>query len=211
MLNSTRSVQVYPRGFLGKPIDRVEEAPKFAMRSPNLMFGFSLVSGMNERRKGSPEVDELHQQYLGNLKYATNFDCFKDLLVEFLSVFTTNQFGQWLFMQRESPVYTPLHERFLIDTCNYLLTGQRKLSVYNWEGMFKHNYQPGSETYGGRHTETNVPLELNKTDRLLATDLFKRFENASLGDVFQYWVSKPNGLDDLMTSLFIFFGSSIDN
>jgi len=208
MLNKPgQSVQVYPRGFLGKPMDRSTEPPVLAARSPNLLFGFSLVGGTDHATKGSPEVDRLEREIAIDPTYARGFDCFTDLCKIVLTVFATNKFGQWLFVQKQSPAYSELHERFLIDTCNYLLTGKRIMSVYNWEGMFKFTYAKGAQMYGARHTETNTPLRLSESNPLEAAQLFKQFENVTLSTLVLQWLSKEGGFDDLVTTLHILFGS----
>jgi len=208
MLNKPgQSVQVYPRGFLGKPMDRVSEPPVLTARSPNLMFGFSLVGGDDHTTKGSEEIDRLQRDFFIDPTYARNFDCFEDLCKIMLGIFASNKFGQWLFVQKQSPKYSALHERFLIDTCNYLQTGKRAMSIYNWEGLFKFNYAEGAPMYGARHTESNTPLKLHESNPVQAAQVFKLFENLTISSLILLWLSKEGGFDDLITSLYILFGS----
>lgn len=210
MVEANRSMHVYPRGFLGRPIEQSPESPTLTAKSPNLLFGFNIEGG-DDPRQGSEEIDALYHDYIANHKYAKSFDCFKACVIAMLRHCSTTKFGEWLFVQRQSPKYSPLHERFLVDTCNYIATGKRTLSIWNWQGMFKHHYEAGLDSYGGRVTETNTPLKLNESNSTEATMAFKRFEGANVGDVLLQWAARPGGYDDLITSLFLVFGSSTDN
>lgn len=83
---------------------------------------------------------------------------------------------------------------YLIDTMTYLRTGRRRISIDHWFDLLE--VQP--EKYASLSNET-IRRHREEFSELMAM---------SSVELVCLWLSKPDGLDDLVTSMMILFGDS---
>lgn len=97
-------------------------------------------------------------------------------------------FGSWVGDQNSSPNVVGYNADFLADTLNFIETGKRKLHPLQWLDIV--NETAEIATVDDNHT--------------VAGGNYKGLTFTH--DVLQKWMSWPLGFEDLMLSLYIFFG-----
>lgn len=137
--------------------------------------------------KGDSTVDALYAFLLNGNVSVTTWAFQQQVLQTAQRLF--GNFQKWLDDQRSNPQMVGYNADFLDDTLKFIQTGEREMSVANWlelvtEGDDTHHaVEPG---HGNREISLVKPLTTTQ--------------------VLQDWCSKPNGLEDLILSLNLFFG-----
>lgn len=108
--------------------------------------------------------------------------------------YVISKFGEsflaWVKYQLEYGLHLTRNNReFLIDTHNYVVTGNRSVSLGTWQAIY--DYYPDRST-------TNRDL----SDKLVSkvTDYDYRY--------IQYWLSRPGGFYDMLVTCHMLFGRS---
>jgi len=202
MINVPERLQIYPRGFLGRPLPTnvTEKKMPFSSVMNQKQFNWSLLDAPNNERKGDPAVDSLFSKYLraeGNI----NSHNFRERIFKAaLDLFAGRDFYFWFITQKASPMYGDYHQRFLEDTIKYLATGQRSLNIQAWATLLTFTQDS----------------EKAQDDDLFVKEFFGekiagRGENTpcnrDIVDILQLWWSKPSGVGDLLYTLHILFGN----
>lgn len=110
-----------------------------------------------------------------------------------------DMFSEWVYLQRNAVYLSETGLAFLKDCISYLETGIR---CYNPNVMLTII----EATDGTRPVSGDIDELYSR-----AKALEKKLEAKSLSDVFRYWMMCPNGIDDFISSMFIFFGDVKDN
>lgn len=193
-------LKLYPRGFLGRMLGtRIER--RSGLRENNLGFSLQKLNVMRDPKsfeEANAAVEALYGQYIKQAVKMSDFDFRRDVLVTALNAFGTHDFYTWYVAQFRGPSCGDLHRRFLDDTLSYIMNGHRDLSLENWDALLEIT-DAGAEKFVVSDTarqffgirETNVPYE----------------GRSRLTDVIQMWCSQPNGMEDLLGTLHILFGS----
>lgn len=100
-------------------------------------------------------------------------------------------FREWAQEQLSNPNVIGYNRQFIQDTFNFIENGQRELSVQAWLDLV-------SEGGAGHHAHA-IP------QRLLDTKLLLQSSQSSL-ELIQKWVSRRNGLEDLLNTMHLLFG-----
>lgn len=103
-------------------------------------------------------------------------------------------FEDWLTLQRQNPKIVGYNLEFLVDTLRFIRTGQRELSIATWEQLL-------TEATGPQLS----PLKTNARP----SDLQLLPEERKY-QIFKTWLSKPNGVTDMIQTLHLVFGHSRD-
>lgn len=144
------------------------------------------------------QVEMLYRSYINNEIDSNNWGFRVSVFEEAYRLFSQN-FEEWTMYQinRNTLVYDHNLE-FLIDTLNFINGKPRTLSPYVWREMMLHNPENKSTTEIA-----------NRRIRKLK-DLYPKMPSDT-AKVLQMWCSQSTGFDDLLVSLFLFFGPSIKN
>lgn len=168
-----RSVTTYPRGYQAKRID---------------------VDRDQQVSSGDAEVEVLFRWYITRKVNPDTWDYRVKVLAAATRLFGSN-FGEWASLQmRGNPFVYEYNYDFLLDTYNYLMTGERKLSLQSWEELLLENPKA---------------VVLNTLQDRFSDDLSKLLPSVTkTPDILQGWCSFENGFDDLIYSLHILFGTA---
>lgn len=203
-----RSYQRYPRGFLGAIISATGQGDGSNIsRIDTLKLSFGSTSANPDNLVPSnPEINELYNRYLHHSAEVATFQFYEQILVAALKAFGTSNFKEWLNAQAQTSTTDYLHALFLQDTVRFIFTGKREMLIENWIPRLSHS-----------HTVDNtVVLENRNADAFSKMLLdyessYPKFGNRQhlhygLDVTIWHWVQQPNGITDLLKTLYILFG-----
>lgn len=149
--------------------------------------GLRKDAGGNRLCKGDPEIIALYQIYLNRTVDTSGWSFRKRVLANALRLF--GEFKLWTETQSVNPVINGYNLEFLSDTLNFIQTGQRRMGIMQWFELLNEVSEISTVDQHTRLSPITIPA-LQSTERTL-----------------QKWCSHPNGFDDLMLSLNVFFGA----
>lgn len=203
---ASSGLRVYPRGFLGGElkvkIDKVvnglgqQKRREYVVNSD--MSSASIIA--------NGAVDNIYAQYVKNAIRSDAPEFRKQVLITSMEAFGVTNFLAWYISQFQSPSLTDMHVRFLNDTMKFIVTGRRDMCLENWMALLKISTGTKNVTYA----------EYIRGD----SEVFRKYfrlggdgnvtpytNNTSVVDVIQEWCSQPGGLEDLIGTTRILFGS----
>lgn len=141
------------------------------------------------------EIENLYRGYINRDVDFENWDYRLNVLEEAFRLFGDN-FEEWVLYQinKNTLVYDHSLE-FLLDTLNFITGTGRKVSTFVWRELLLTNPEQKS----------NIEISNRRIRNL--KDLFPKIPSAT-SDVIQLWCSQEEGFEDLIISLFVFFGPS---
>lgn len=192
--------QVYPRGFLGRPLGR-EVSKKYLPYSDGPStntFNLSILETQTAKRPGDKLISRLYSQLVRGERSTDSADFREDIFRAAISAFNTRDFSQWYIVQKASPLFGENHYYFLEDTIRYLSGDERRYSIQTWETLL---------TLGIDETTSREDSELVKSyfgfnDTALISDN----EHRKVTENLQAWWGRTNGIADLLHTLNILFG-----
>ena len=147
-------------------------------------------------------VTKLWEQYLARRLVIDSFEFRDSVLREVMKAFGTLNFRDWYFNQNTSVFVNDMHKRFLVDTLNYITTGEREFELATWDSLLSKEQVP---TPVDRH-------ELNEAEAVffgISTSSGIRDtnkDNIELPYIIYQWCNKDNGVIDLLYTAHILFG-----
>lgn len=197
--------QVYPRGFMGQPLGAVVEKPSrpfYDLRN-GLTFDLNIFDAQGVKLPFNQAIEKLYQQLVRADRKTRQMDYREQVLLAALNSFGTRNFYAWYRIQRFSPLFGHMHQRFLEDTIKFISTGDREYSLDTWLSLL---------TGAASDDERRSP-EIDIVKKFFGLDAMDRpiggvSINADLTGVIQQWVSRPYGYDDLIFTLRILFGAN---
>jgi hypothetical protein len=190
-------MKVYPRGFLGAALEPraikqhglAESNRGFSMRDYNVMVD------QNKFDVSNPAIEELFNTYLLDREKAEKFEFRQQVYHVALRAFGAPNFLMWFQAQYGNPSAGELHGRFLADTLKFLTEGRRAMSLETWASIIV--IDSGADPIG-RLPQTAIDFfGIGKNYR----------RDVDWPNIVQTWCSQPGGLEDLVGSLHILFGS----
>lgn len=145
-----------------------------------------LEATANSLSKGDAELMVLYDQYINAKIDTSTWEFRKRVLSIAMRLF--DGFGQFVDDQSRDPNVNGYNLDFLKDTLNYIETGERKLGCEQWIELVNE-----VEEISTVHTGQRLNVTAYKGLR-------------STSDTIQKWLSWPRGFEDLMLSLYVFFG-----
>lgn len=141
------------------------------------------------------DVSTLYNAYINNEIDFNNWDYRLNVLEESFRLFGQN-FEEWVLYQINSNTLVYDHSlEFLLDTLNFITGSGRKVSTFVWRELLLN--EPEQKSY--------VEISNRRVRKL--KDIFPKIPTQT-SDVLQLWCSQEEGFEDLIISLFIFFGPS---
>lgn len=200
-LVSNGGFTIYPRGFLGAVLaPRIEKQPApFESEYRRLQNNLNLFQSSPAQIAVNENVESLYSKYIRNSYKASSFEFQKLVLITALNAFGTEAFDFWFLKQFESPSVGDLHRKFLEDCLRFISTGRREMPLETWDSLL--DYSDSGEMRG---PVSEVTAEFFG----ISTNGYNRIRrNTMLVDVLQDWCAQPNGLEDLLCSLHVLFGT----
>lgn len=160
----------------------------------NTLTGQSYKSKFNPYFYNS-EVESLFTRYITEPKILSNFEYREDLLKTTKQVFDNN-FIKFMELQLNSPYLSVMHSKFLVDTANYISTGYRNIDILSWRSLVRIK----DDINCGKHALASL-VSNNDMRETLTLDL---------ANVVALWTKRRHGFPDLIYTLKIIFGKTMD-
>lgn len=188
--------RMYPRGFYGADTGPVVEHTKTVENftsGPDLSL---LIPSRTGQPSPSKRVSDLYQAYIDHPNLYDKFAFREDVLQAAFEIFGTDEFDSWFRRQFTSPAISDLHSKYLDETLHYIETGERTTKNLMWARLLD-----GTAV-------SNKPERISDEAKafFFHRDGSRKHDNASLEGVLRQWLSHPNGLDDLISTLMVLFG-----
>ena len=195
-------LKIYPRGFLGKPLEAQlkMKAKPFESRLNALAVRVNIFTPQVNSVDANPVVESLYGQWINRAPETTSFEFRKKVLIAALDAFGTDNFYEWFVAQHASPAFGDLHKRFLEDTLFFLQNGRRQMDLMTWTSLVTINDS------GERSFET-PELAREFFGIADADHQWRRPTNRKITEVIQTWLTHARGFDDLVGSLHLLFGN----
>jgi hypothetical protein len=101
-------------------------------------------------------------------------------------------FATWLKDQQQNPQIVGFNQEFLKDTLNFIHGKDRVMSVTTWTDLLGDTGTLGKAVNASSLNPSQVLLGRGETTI----------------QILQAWVSRPNGVEDLMQTLYLLFGQA---
>jgi hypothetical protein len=202
MLNNAAPLKLYPRGFLGKPLEARFSTKRRLGDSQysGLPVSVKLVTQQMNSVDANPTVEALYGRWINRAPATTAFEFRKQVLNAALDAFGTDNFFYWYTAQAGSPAFGDLHRDFMEDTLHYIQTGQRKMCLENWQALLT------TDDSGERSEELSSAAKaffgIKTPEEQWRSPQYRR-----LDEVIQKWCSQPTGFEDLLSTLHVLFGN----
>lgn len=140
-------------------------------------------------------IDEIYGTMSSQVSSIGNFDFRHRVLVKTAQLFGKN-WVNWMKLQKQSPCYTYLHDRFLLETLKFVFNNEpRKLSVSQYIRMLD------TEDDNLIYQATQALPSEHTLEQLLDT-----FSNAETHRLLMNWTETTEKIVDLVLSLVVMFG-----
>lgn len=194
-----RKAVIYPRGFLGFDIGLKPSQAYSAQDIPDLISRSRLNKGSMGVLKSSPyneTIEGLLMQRKNGFPGCDTIEFQSVAIQEAIRSFGTKNLYDWLRLQEDSPYFTSLHKQFLNDTFRFLLHGTRTAHCRTWESVVHLRADSGAN---------QEPLQYQEYFKASESDGFKG--TYGVEEHIRRWLSHAGGLDDMLYTLRIIFGS----
>lgn len=200
-LVSNGGFTIYPRGFLGAILaPRIEKSPApFEAQYRQLQNNLNLFQSSPGQIEVNENVESLYSKYIRNTYKSSNFEFRKLVMITALGAFGTDAFDFWYLKQHESPSVGDLHRKFLEDCLRFIATGRRDMPLETWDALL--DYSDSGELRSG---VSEVTAEFFG---ITSNGYVRQRRHTTLVEVLQDWCAQPNGLEDLLCSLHVLFGT----
>jgi hypothetical protein len=199
-------LSLYPRGFFGRPASMTlrPKVRPFAGRASNRPQSVELYQPGQTDLVADPEVMRLYKMWFDADPYTRSFDYRREVMGLAMAVFGTPSFLDWYLAQEMSPSFGEYHHRFLNDTLRYIQTGKRELPMRTWQRMVSYQDDKVNDYDPGGYAKQFFGVSRLQPDSVV--DIRRDADGASLAFTLHQWLGQPQGLDDLLNSLYLLFG-----
>lgn len=125
----------------------------------------------------------------------------KAILVEAIRGFGSNDFAEWLELQKKSRYFSKHQQNFILDTLRFIKTGRRETSFRTWEFILKKE-----QTNDTTHVSQNKNFDKEVEDFFSSISSDGKPINIDLNRILAQWLTHRNGYEDLILTLNILFG-----
>lgn len=147
----------------------------------------------------SPVISEMYNLWCSNPQSLNDLDFREKLLHNAKKLFNSISFFKWVDLQEKYGFLGDLHQAFLIETCEYLLTGERRVHVTQWISLIEKAIKSSST-----HIDLNHFFNKNAIGKTVDYD---KILPSKLTDILILWSQRPRGYEDLLITLYVIFGN----
>jgi len=140
------------------------------------------------------DITKLFYKYSADNKLAKDLNFIKETIKAIKDAIDNKSFFKWLLMETKYAKLSNLHKNFLYDTLNYLASGIRDIEVAQWIKLIDYSSETNSVI-------VNIDDYFAKETKASLNSI-----NSNLTYVIADWISKPNGFEDMLITMFIIFG-----
>jgi hypothetical protein len=194
-------LKIYPSGFLGSAAVNQTEPINLIVNVKNLL---------NRNRVTKPTVYTANQDVVQMWDSAIlndaafkSFDYKEKILIIAMKAFGTLTVKQWIDAQVDNPTCGDTHYRWIDETLCYVMSGTSRSFQFNTWLTILSAARPDTEAKG--YSKIMDKYFGGKTPAIL-TSSNNNPRTMSMVDFITAWVCKPNGIEDLTSSLNVLFG-----
>lgn len=204
MENGAQLFRMYPRGFLGGfPPPQIErEHVDIAQPYLDHSYRVNIIRPADPSTYPNKEVELLYNSYIGKTIESSTKEFKKQVLIVALEAFGTQRFDLWYLAQLNSLAYDENHSLFLDDTLNFISGKRREMSPMVWAGLIQMGKNPPGQDSPSEVAKKYFDFDYLKRSGNLVTNQNQH----TLVNTIQTWCSRPNGFDDMLTTLHVLFG-----
>lgn len=139
------------------------------------------------------DIAELFRLWAADKKHIKNEEYRERVIILAYKLFQHKSLYGWMLDQITvlNKTLNQTHIEFLLETVNFIFGIERKLTVVQWARLLLVN--------------NDVFNYKDDFIRNFTRDI-KRLQGSDLTNTLQLWLSNPNGLEDLMISMYVIFG-----
>ncbi len=194
-------LKIYPSGFLGSALVTQTEPINMIVNVNNLL-------NRNKVSKTTPytanqDIVLMWDQAMVNDKEFKSFEYKEKILILAMKSFGTRTIKQWIDAQVDNPMCGDSHYRWIDETLHYVMTGTRRSFQFNTWLTILSASRPDVEAKGYSKTMNNY---FGGRVSSLLTSNSTNPRTMSIVDFISAWVARPNGIEDLTSSLNVLFG-----
>lgn len=127
--------------------------------------------------------------------FFNEFEVQEKILKGALEAFGTKNFFDWVSLQDQNPEFSSAHQRFLIETLEYIAGTPRKINVTQWLRILEK-----ADSHDQANIRTNdYGSKVAQHRKMLGT--------SSLASVIVRWLRQDNGNYDFLSSMAVIFGN----
>lgn len=159
--------------------------------------GFLLpnATGKTVTDQGRRDVDQLVDLLFTGRVNTQGFSYYREVFPIAMELF--GDFTRFVRTQENNPFLYGYNYEFLLDTLKFIHTGCRKVSIHNWKPLLAEWAEPHSS-----HKQRASSERLNTS--------FKPGAGRHGAEIVAMWCSHPNGLEDMVMTMGLMFGSSYE-
>lgn len=137
-----------------------------------------------------PIVNNLYRDYTNDNNLLNDIEFRERIIKVFFQVFDNKNIYEWIVMQNDFAPITSLHKQFILDTFEYVcgIKNSRSTPLSQWISLL---------TVQDSKKEFNLKSILGEDNKYVKIPII---------ELLDYWLSLPNGFDDLLITLFVLFG-----
>lgn len=195
----SNTVVLYPRGFIGFDTGLITDNTS-GVNMDDWVKSIKLNKPIMQEispYKGIPQIDALWKEYQTGVNFVTAFDFREKILKTALLAFGTFSFYDWCKLQQNNIYFTALHKRFLNDTFSFIEGNGRSIANTTWQSLLsmkQANSQDATEKYNiNEYFNIGGPPDFVRSFRL--------------ADVLVNWSQQENGIEDILMTIHILFGT----
>jgi hypothetical protein len=187
---------VLQSGFITDILTGLEQT----QHEPSSEFMKSIMLGkpIKENRNDflySAEIDKVFAEFKADTKLVQKFEFREKFLKAVKNVMGDTIFFNWCSLQIESPHFSSLHKKFVLDTINFISTGNREINMETWGGLIT--------AHGKTEVDEKVPYSI-RTMRENNVYIGK----AKMATIASNWFSRQNGVSDMIWFFGTVFGQN---
>lgn len=141
-----------------------------------------------------PEVNNLYEAWRNSPTKLKEFDFREQILCAAYRAFNIKSIYKWIEMQALSTKISHMHNMFLLETVAFVYGEPRSLQLPQWIRLIEASAE-------SRATKVDIDKYFDK-EKFPSTATYSNL----LTDFITAWVSRPNGFEDLLLSLYVIFG-----
>jgi hypothetical protein len=188
----SNELKVYPSGFLGSAAVAHTE-PLDLKTVKHRLFDPSAVTNL-QGHTANLEVTSLWQDVTSGDRGVNEFAFHEKVLRCAKAAFGTVTIADWIRSQAASPTYTEHHHEWIDDTLRYVLGCTPRQYTYNvWYGLL---------TVGASDRSKLDSVEVRRW-----FGEFGPYKAMSMVEFIGQWCQQPRGIQDLLESMFLLFGT----
>jgi len=158
-------------------------------------------------------VAEVYKEYNNDQRVSASFEFQEKAILSFMNALGTKTFAEWIELQNENVYLTTLHEKFIIDTLNFIAGEGRAMSAESWDLIIDKNNSFNKNSA----SKFDISKRFNSKDIIFETTGYYSERTKvplipyNLPAMLQLWITRPLGFSDFIVTSNIIFGKKTDS